>query len=91
MTDQTVLELVGQMLIVCAKVCAPILLTSLVVGLGISLFQSVTQLQEVTLTFVPKLAAVALVIVLSGNWMLQTLVGYTHDLFSSIPRFTGAG
>jgi flagellar biosynthetic protein FliQ len=91
MTDVTVLHIVGMTMLVVAKVCAPILATSLVVGLGISMFQSVTQIQEVTLTFVPKLAAVALVIVLMGNWMLGQLVAFTHEMFAMIPSLVGSG
>ena len=86
MTDTAVIEIALQMMLVTAKVSAPILLTSLAIGLAISLFQSVTQIQEVTLTFVPKLAAVALVIVISGHWMLSEVVGFTHQLFDMIPR-----
>src|SRR4051794_10183384 len=86
MTDTAVIEIALKMMIVTAKVSAPILITSLAIGLAISLFQSVTQIQEVTLTFVPKLAAVALVIVVSGHWMLSEVVGFTHQLFDMIPR-----
>ena len=86
MTDTAVIEIALRMMTVTAKVSAPILLTSLAIGLAISLFQSVTQIQEVTLTFVPKLAGVALVIVVSGHWMLGQLVGFTHQLFDLIPR-----
>ena len=86
MTDTAVIEIAVQMMLVVAKVAAPILITSLAIGLAISLFQSVTQIQEVTLTFVPKLAAVALVIVISGHWMLNEVVGFTHQLFDMIPR-----
>jgi flagellar biosynthesis protein FliQ len=86
MTDTAVIEIAVQMTLVVAKVAAPILVTSLAIGLAISLFQSVTQIQEVTLTFVPKLAGVALVIVVSGHWMLNTVVGFTHQLFDMIPR-----
>src|SRR5204862_2180436 len=82
MTDTAVIEIALKMMIVTAKVSAPILLTSLAIGLAISLFQSVTQIQEVTLTFVPKLAAVALVIVISGHWMLNQVIGFTHELFA---------
>ena len=59
---------------------------SLAVGLSISLFQSVTQIQEVTLTFVPKLAVVALVILVAGHWMLNEIVNFTQQLFASLPR-----
>ena len=86
MTDTTVIEIAMRMMTVTAKVAAPILVTSLVIGLAISLFQSVTQIQEVTLTFVPKLAGVALVIVVSGHWMLGQLISFTHQLFDLIPR-----
>ena len=91
MTDTAVIEIAVQMMVVVAKVSAPILITSLGVGLAISLFQSVTQIQEVTLTFVPKLAAVALVIVVSGHWMLNEVVGFTHQLFDMIPRLISGG
>jgi flagellar biosynthetic protein FliQ len=67
----------------------PILLASLGVGLVISIFQSVTQIQEFTLTFVPKLVAVALVILVAGHWMLNELVGYTYSLFDQIPHLLG--
>ena len=86
MTDTAVIEIAMRMMTVTAKVAAPILLTSLAIGLAISLFQSVTQIQEVTLTFVPKLAGVALVIVVSGHWMLGQLISFTHQLFDLIPR-----
>ncbi len=85
MTDQSVIHIAVMTMIVAAKVCGPILITSLAVGLGISLIQSVTQIQEVTLTFVPKLIAVAAVIVLSGNWMLHEMMSFTTDLFDLIP------
>ncbi len=75
--------------IVAAKVSGPVLVMSLAIGLGISLLQSITQIQEVTLTFVPKLAGVALVIVFSGNWMLNTLVSFTNQLFKLIPGLIG--
>lgn len=85
MSDQTVIHLAVMTMVVAAKVSGPILLTSLAVGLGISLIQSVTQIQEVTLSFVPKLAAVALVIVLVGNWMLGQLTSFTREMFQLIP------
>jgi flagellar biosynthesis protein FliQ len=86
MTDTAVIEIALKMMIVVAKVTAPILIASLAVGLSISLFQSVTQIQEVTLTFVPKLAVVALVILIAGHWMLNEIVNFTQELFASIPR-----
>jgi flagellar biosynthesis protein FliQ len=86
LTDTQVLQIALQTMVVATKLCAPILLTSLAVGLGISLIQSVTQIQEVTLTFVPKVAAVAVVILLSGNWMLDELTTFTRHLFELIPQ-----
>jgi flagellar biosynthetic protein FliQ len=89
-TDQSVIHIATMTMLVSAKVAGPILIISLAIGLGISLIQSVTQIQEVTLTFVPKLAGVALVIVLAGNWMLNTLVEFTRQLFDLIPSLIGS-
>ena len=86
MTDTAVLEIALQAILVAAKLCAPILLVTLAVGFGISLLQAVTQNQEVTLTFVPKLVAVAVVVMVAGNWMLHEMVGFTSDLYELIPR-----
>ena len=63
----------------------PMLLTALVVGVAISLFQAVTQIQEMTLTFVPKIIAVFLVLVLAASWMVEKMMSYTQELFSHIP------
>jgi flagellar biosynthetic protein FliQ len=85
MKDQTVIEIALQSILLAAKLAAPILITALAVGFGISLFQSVTQIQEATLSFVPKAIAIAVVIVISGNWMLHELVSFTTDLYERIP------
>jgi flagellar biosynthetic protein FliQ len=84
--DTSVVEIAVQTMIICAKLCAPILVMSLAVGLAVSLFQSVTQIQEVTLTFVPKLIGVGLVLMLGGHWMLGELVGFTNHLFDMVPQ-----
>jgi flagellar biosynthetic protein FliQ len=86
MSDAAVLEIALQAIIIAAKLAAPILLVTLAVGFGISLLQSVTQIQEVTLTFVPKLAAVAVVILFAGNWMLAEMVAFTKGLYDMIPQ-----
>ena len=86
MNDTAVLEIALQAIMISAKLCAPILLVTLAVGFGISLLQAVTQIQEVTLTFVPKLVAVAVVVMVAGNWMLHEMVGFTSDLYEMIPR-----
>jgi flagellar biosynthesis protein FliQ len=67
------------------QISMPILGVSLVVGLLVSVFQAVTQLQEPTLTFIPKVLAVVVVVVVAGPWMMNTMLGYTTDLWSHIP------
>ena len=86
MTTQDALDIATQALIVTAKVSAPFLLVVLALGLIVGLFQSVTQLQEPTLSFVPKLMAAALVIALSGPWMLDELVAFSHALITRAPE-----
>lgn len=66
---------------VAMELSLPVLAASLIVGLLVSVFQAVTQLQEPTLTFIPKILAVVVVIVFAGPWMLNTLLDYTHELF----------
>jgi flagellar biosynthetic protein FliQ len=86
-----VLDIGIQGLIVAAKLSAPILVTALAVGFAISLLQSITQIQEVTLSFVPKAAAVGLALVVTGHWMISEIVGFTHHLFDMIPTLLGGG
>ena len=86
MADAAVLEIALQAMIIAAKLAAPILIVTMAIGFAISLLQSVTQIQEVTLTFVPKLMGVAVVIAVAGNWMLSQLVNYTTTLYETIPR-----
>ena len=85
MDDSAVLHLASMAMVVAVKVGAPILLSTVAIGLAISLFQSVTQIQEVTLTFVPKLIGVGLVLLLAGRWMLDSLVDFTRQLFDALP------
>jgi flagellar biosynthetic protein FliQ len=80
-----VLDICLQALIAAAKLAAPVLITSLVVGLAISLVQSITQLQEATLSFVPKAVAVSIALVVCGHWMISEMVSFTNDLFARIP------
>ncbi|HEY3942693.1 MAG TPA: flagellar biosynthetic protein FliQ [Acidimicrobiales bacterium] len=91
MNEQLALHLASGAMLTAAKIAAPILLSAMLVGLLISLFQSVTMIQEVTLTFVPKLLVVGLVIGVSGHWMLGQFEGYVHQLFSSLPQLLGSG
>ena len=89
MNQDTVTELAVQAMTVALKVSAPFLLVGLVIGLLISIFQAATQIQEVTLTFVPKIVAVGVVVVIAGPWMLDQLIVYTDDLYRSIPTLAG--
>ncbi|MCU7724786.1 flagellar biosynthetic protein FliQ [Actinoplanes sp. KI2] len=86
MTDAMITELALQALTIAAKMAAPVLLTALAVGFTVSLFQSVTQIQEATLAFVPKAAAVGAALLISGNWMLHEMVTYTTQLFEKLPQ-----
>jgi flagellar biosynthesis protein FliQ len=71
------------------KVALPLLLAGLIVGLVVSVFQAVTQIQEMTLSFIPKIIAVAVVAVVAGPWMLDQLVAYTTELYQGIPQLVG--
>jgi flagellar biosynthesis protein FliQ len=73
------------------KVSMPLLLVGLVVGLLVSVFQAVTQIQEQTLTFIPKIVAMGVVLVVAGPWMLSEVVTYTQQLYSSIPTMIDGG
>jgi flagellar biosynthetic protein FliQ len=73
------------------KVAMPLLLVGLAVGLVISVFQAVTQIQEQTLTFIPKIVAMGVVLVVAGPWMLSELITYTQQLYSSIPTMIDGG
>jgi flagellar biosynthesis protein FliQ len=85
MPVETVIQMVVDALRIAMMISAPMLLTALVVGIIISLFQSVTQIQEMTLTFIPKILATFLALMISLPWMLQTLMDYFTHLFESIP------
>jgi flagellar biosynthetic protein FliQ len=91
MKDTTVVALGLQAIILSAKLSAPLLITALAIGFGISLFQSVTQIQEATLSFVPKAIGIGVVIVVCGNWMLHELVSFTTQLYQSIPVLLTTG
>ena len=85
MDQDTVVSLATQAMMLSLKIAGPILLLGLVIGLLVSIFQAVTQIQEMTLSFIPKILAVAVVLIVAGPWMLNQVVGYTTDLYHSIP------
>lgn len=83
------MEIGRQAIEVALLIAAPLLLTALVVGLIISVFQAATQINESTLQFVPKLVAIFVALMLLGPWMLQYLIDYIQRLFGSIPQLIG--
>ena len=86
MTDADVTQIAAQTMMLGAKIAAPVLLTALLVGFLISLFQAATQIQEPTLSFVPKMIAVAIALLVTGNWVLSELVSFTQSLFDQLPH-----
>ena len=89
MTTDTVIELTMTAIELAMKIALPLLLVGLAVGLIISVFQAVTQIQEQTLTFIPKIVATVIVLVVGGPWMLDQLLQYTQELWLSIPEMSG--
>ncbi|MCC7115286.1 MAG: flagellar biosynthesis protein FliQ [Burkholderiales bacterium] len=89
MTSQTVLSLTQQALWITMLVSAPLLVAALVVGLVVAVLQAATQINEMTLSFIPKLVAMFAALVVAGPWMLTTLVEFTQRLFGSIPQVVG--
>jgi flagellar biosynthetic protein FliQ len=87
--SSAVLKIASQALIMMAELAAPVVLTALAIGFAISLVQSITQIQEVTLSFVPKAIGVAIALMVCGNWMIEQLVSFTQYLFQQIPSLLG--
>lgn len=87
MTDTTVMDIAAQAIWVIIKSSAPLLIVSLVVGLAISIFQTVTSIQEQTLTFVPKLLAILAVIVVAGQWIMNNIVQFFVDLMTNLQMY----
>jgi flagellar biosynthetic protein FliQ len=89
MDQDLVVDLATTALELALKIGLPLLLVGLVVGLVISVFQAITQIQEQTLSFIPKILATAAVLVIGGPWMLGQLLTYTRDLWGAIPQLIG--
>lgn len=87
MTEDLIIKLGQDALKTTAMLAGPLLLATLVIGLAVSIFQALTQINEATLTFIPKMLVVALVIVLAGPWMLDVMTTYTTNLFENIATF----
>jgi flagellar biosynthetic protein FliQ len=90
MSQDDVVSIVVSAMEVTMKVALPMLLVGLVVGLAISVLQAVTQIQEQTLSFIPKIVALVAVVAIAGPWMLDTLVTWTQELWTSIPLHVGS-
>ena len=84
MDDQTVIDIGTKAAWVAMKVSAPVLISALVIGILISIFQAATQINEQTLTFVPKIMIITVAMVLCGPWILQEMLTFTVDIFNSI-------
>lgn len=89
MNQDMILLIAKKAIVTTAMVSAPILLSALFVGLIVAMFQAMTQINESTLSFIPKLIVVGLIIILAGNWMLNSLMNYTVSLFNAIPQLIG--
>jgi len=89
MTPETVMYLGRQAIEVALLLSGPLLLAALVIGLIVSIFQAATQINEATLSFIPKLVGTFLVLILAGPWMLQLIVDYIRQLFERIPQLIG--
>ena len=91
MTPETVVTIGRQGLELMLIVSAPLLLVSLAVGIAVSFFQAVTQINEQTLSFLPKLVGVGITAIIAGPWMMTTLVDYIQRTITSIPQLVGGG
>jgi flagellar biosynthetic protein FliQ len=91
MTDGDVTAVGAKAIMVTLQVGGPILIVALLVGLVVSIFQAVTQIQEQTLVFIPKIMAIVAVLAVTGPWMLNTMVNYTENLFREIPAIVANG
>ena len=89
MNQDTVINLATQAMMLSLKIAGPVLLLGLIIGLLVSIFQAVTSIQEQSLSFIPKIVGVAVLIVVLGPWMLGQLIAYTQHLFLSIPSLVG--
>lgn len=89
MTPETVIDIAQEALMVTAMLAAPMLLTALAVGLIIGMLQAATQIQEMTLSFIPKLIGTAFAMIFAGHWMISLVVGFTQRLIESIPGLIG--
>jgi len=88
MSPDFVIQIGSESIKLVLLISLPMLIVALVVGIAISLFQAVTQIQEMTLTFVPKIIAVFSAVILAAPWMIEKLISFTRDIFNMIPTIT---
>lgn len=88
MTDQTLIDIGMKAVVTAMEVAAPALLAALFMGLFVSILQAATQIQEQTLSFIPKIVAMAATMVIFGPWILQKMLAFTTNLFQGIPGIT---
>ena len=88
MTDQNVIDLGSKAIIIAMQVAAPVLLAALITGIVISIFQAATQINEQTLSFIPKIVGITVAMVICGPWILQIMLGFTKEIFNGIPGIT---
>jgi len=89
MTPENVMDLAHKTLFVTSLISAPLLLIALITGLVIGMLQAATQINESTLSFIPKLLMLVLTLFVAGPWILRVLIDFTHDLYASIPAMIG--
>jgi len=89
MTPENVMDLAHKTLVVTSLISAPLLLIALITGLVIGMLQAATQINESTLSFIPKLLMLVLTLFVAGPWILRMLIDFTHDLYASIPAMIG--
>lgn len=86
MNIEMAIDIIRSMITNCLLLISPLMMTAISVGLGVSLFQSITSIQEQTLTFVPKLVSIAVVIMVSANWMIKSVVEFTRAMIEKLPE-----
>ncbi|HEX3604263.1 MAG TPA: flagellar biosynthesis protein FliQ [Steroidobacteraceae bacterium] len=89
MTPENVMDLAHKTLMVTSLISAPLLLIALITGLVIGMLQAATQINESTLSFIPKLLMLVLTLFVAGPWILRVLIDFTHELYASIPAMVG--
>ncbi len=88
MTEQSIVDLIGRTMWVTMLIAAPVLISTLLIGLVVSVFQAATQINEQTLSFIPKVIVMTVALIFFGPWIIQTLLHFTRDVFNGIPNVT---